>query len=66
MADCFQFAAIHAVITCPLGPRIRFFAGRKDGSRGAPDGLLPGGLNVPDTLLSYLKTKPFSHMIFLP
>lgn len=29
MADLIQYAATHAVVTCPLGPRIRTFVGRK-------------------------------------
>jgi hypothetical protein len=33
MADFIQFAAKHAVVTCPLGPRIRTFVGRKDSSK---------------------------------
>jgi hypothetical protein len=29
MADLIQYMAIHATVTCPLGPRIRAFVGRK-------------------------------------
>jgi len=29
MADLIQYAANHAVVTCPLGPRVRTFVGRK-------------------------------------
>lgn len=29
MGDLIQYMATHAVVTCPLGPRIRYFAGRK-------------------------------------
>lgn len=29
MADLIQYMAIHATVTCPLGPRIRAFIGRK-------------------------------------
>jgi hypothetical protein len=29
MADLVQYMAIHATVTCPLGPRIRMFVGRK-------------------------------------
>lgn len=28
-ADLVQYAAIHAVVMCPLGPRVRAFVGRK-------------------------------------
>ncbi|KAL8282816.1 hypothetical protein RB597_010180 [Gaeumannomyces tritici] len=41
MADLVQFGAAHATVTCPLGPRVRFFIGRKDSNQAAPDGLLP-------------------------
>jgi hypothetical protein len=41
VADMFQFAAAHAVVTCPLGPRMRTWVGRKDATRAAPTGLLP-------------------------
>ncbi|KAL8364920.1 hypothetical protein RB595_003960 [Gaeumannomyces hyphopodioides] len=41
MADLVQFGAAHATVTCPLGPRVRFFIGRKDSNKAAPDGLLP-------------------------
>lgn len=40
-ADLVQFGAIAATAVCPLGPRVRFFAGRRDSSIPAPDGLLP-------------------------
>ena len=29
MADLIQYMAVHAVVTCPLGPRVRAFVGRK-------------------------------------
>jgi hypothetical protein len=29
MADLVQYMAVHATVTCPLGPRIRVFVGRK-------------------------------------
>jgi hypothetical protein len=57
MADLIQFAAIHAVVTCPLGPRIRFFAGRKDSSKSAPDGLLPGVNDSADKLIKLFEDK---------
>ncbi|UPX14595.1 Manganese peroxidase [Ascochyta rabiei] len=41
MADLIQFAAKNAVVTCPLGPRIRTFVGCKDSSKANQDGLLP-------------------------
>jgi len=44
VADMLQFAAAHATVTCPLGPRMRTFIGRNDGTKPAPDGLLPSAL----------------------
>ncbi|KAL8396861.1 hypothetical protein RB594_003815 [Gaeumannomyces avenae] len=40
-ADLMQLGAAHATVTCPLGPRVCFFIGRKDSNQAAPDGLLP-------------------------
>jgi len=60
MADLIQFAAVHAVVTCPLGPRVRFFAGRKDSSTPAPDGLLPGVNDSADKLVALFQDKTIS------
>ncbi|KAF2747941.1 class II peroxidase [Sporormia fimetaria CBS 119925] len=60
MADLIQFAAIHAVVTCPLGPRIRFFVGRKDSSKPAIDGLLPGVDDSADKLIKLFQDKTIS------
>lgn len=57
MSDLIQFAHNHAVVTCPLGPRIRFFAGRKDSSKPAPDGLLPSATSSADTLINLFQDK---------
>lgn len=57
MADLIQFAAIHAVVTCPLGPRIRFFVGRKDSKTANPDGLLPGVNDSADKLIQLFQDK---------
>ncbi|KAF2111711.1 heme peroxidase [Lophiotrema nucula] len=57
MADLIQFAAIHAVVSCPLGPRIRVFVGRKDSSKEAPDGLLPGVNDSADKLIQLFEDK---------
>lgn len=40
-ADLVQFAAQHATVTCPQGPRIAFFAGRVDATKPSPAGLIP-------------------------
>ncbi|KAF1932583.1 class II peroxidase [Didymella exigua CBS 183.55] len=57
VADLIQFAAKHAVVTCPLGPRIRTFVGRKDSSRANMDGLLPGVNDSADTLIALFAAK---------
>jgi hypothetical protein len=57
MGDLIQFMAIHAVVTCPLGPRIRFFVGRKDSNKAAPDGLLPDVNDDADTLIQLFEDK---------
>lgn len=41
VADLIQYAGAHAIVTCPGGPRITTYVGRKDSSKGAPDGRLP-------------------------
>ena len=41
MGDLIQYAANHATVTCPLGPRVRTYVGRKDATRASLDGLLP-------------------------
>jgi hypothetical protein len=40
-ADLIQFAAHHATVSCPQGPRIAFFAGRIDATEASPPGLVP-------------------------
>lgn len=60
MADLIQFAAAHAVVTCPLGPRIRVFVGRKDSKAAAPDGLLPSATSDADTLIKLFEDKTIS------
>ncbi|KAI9855985.1 MAG: hypothetical protein M1813_009310 [Trichoglossum hirsutum] len=56
-ADMIQFAAIHATVTCPLGPRVRFFAGRKDATQASPPGLLPDVHSNSDTLIELFRDK---------
>lgn len=57
MADLIQFAAIHAVVTCPLGPRIRFFVGRKDSKTANDVSLLPGVNDSADKLIALFQDK---------
>lgn len=52
MADLIQMGAITATVVCPLGPRVRFFAGRNDSAVAAPDGLLPSPSESADVLIS--------------
>jgi catalase (peroxidase I) len=46
VADMIVFAGSHAVVTCPGGPKIKTYVGRKDSTTPAPDGLLPD-VNAP-------------------
>ncbi|KAF2760980.1 heme peroxidase [Pseudovirgaria hyperparasitica] len=57
MADLIQFGAIHAAVTCPLGPRLRFFVGRQDSSTPAADGLLPDVHASADSLIELFANK---------
>ncbi|KJZ75502.1 hypothetical protein HIM_05198 [Hirsutella minnesotensis 3608] len=57
MADLIQFAANVATVTCPLGPRVRSFVGRKDNSNPAPDGLMPVPSDSADRLISLFGDK---------
>ncbi|KAF1933309.1 class II peroxidase [Didymella exigua CBS 183.55] len=41
VADMIVFAGSHAIVTCPGGPRVQTYVGRKDSSTPAPEGLLP-------------------------
>lgn len=59
-ADLIQFAAIHAVVTCPLGPRLRFFVGRKDSNRPNTDGLLPLARDNAEYLINLFADKTIS------
>lgn len=57
MADLIQFGAVHAVVTCPLGPRIRFFSGRKDSRVPAVEGLLPSVTAPAEELINLFRAK---------
>lgn len=46
VADMIVFAGSHAIVTCPGGPQIKTFVGRKDSTTPAPNGLLPD-VNAP-------------------
>ena len=60
IADMIQFAGAHAVVTCPLGPRVQTFVGRKDSSMPSPHGLLPDVHAPANSLLSLFVDKGFN------
>lgn len=60
VADMIQFAGAHAIVTCPGGPRIQTFVGRKDSSNPAPDGFLPDVHASGDSLFALFQDKGFS------
>jgi Peroxidase len=63
-ADLIQFAAKHAVVTCPLGPRIKAYVGRKDSSKPSPTGLLPDVNDSADSLIALFNDKTITpHML---
>lgn len=57
VADMVQFMSIHATVTCPLGPRLYAFVGRKDSSRPSVDGLLPDVHAPADELIALFEDK---------
>lgn len=59
-ADLAQYAHNHATVTCPKGPRIRTFVGRKDATKAAPTGLLPDVHDSADNLIKLFEDKGFS------
>ncbi|KAI1267982.1 peroxidase [Xylariaceae sp. FL1019] len=60
MADIIQTATIVAVVSCPGGPRIRAFAGRKDDSRAALPNLLPSPFQTAQELIDLFVAKTFT------
>jgi len=59
-ADLVQYAHNHATISCPKGPRVRTFIGRKDATKANAVGLLPDTHDSPDNLLAMFERKGFS------
>ncbi len=59
-ADLVQYAHNHATISCPKGPRIKTFIGRKDAIKAAPPNLLPDVNDSADNLINLFKAKGFS------
>jgi hypothetical protein len=60
MADLIQYMANHAVVSCPLGPRVRTYVGRKDATKAAPEGLLPSVHSPADDLITLFADKTIS------
>lgn len=55
-----MFAGNHAIVTCPGGPVVKTFVGRKDSKTPAPDGLLPD-VNAPAAdLFQLFQAKGFN------
>ena len=59
-ADLVQYAHNHAVVTCPRGPSIRTFVGRKDAVSASPEGFLPNVHDKADNLVAIFENKGFS------
>lgn len=60
MADFFQFAGAHAVKTCPLGPTVQVFIGRKDSTQANPEGLIPNPRSPGNELVKLFEEKGIS------
>ncbi len=60
MADLIQLAAMTATVSCPSGPRIRFFVGRKDNATPGQVSLLPSPTDSADSLIQLFQAKSFS------
>lgn len=54
------YAGAHAIVTCPSGPQIKTYVGRKDSSKPAPDGLLPDVHASGDSLYALFQDKGFN------
>jgi hypothetical protein len=59
VADMIVFAGAHATVTCPGGPRIKTYIGRKDSTTPAPTGLLPDVNSPAADLSNMFKAKGF-------
>lgn len=59
MADLIQLGANTAAVSCPGGPRIRTYVGRRDDSRAGPTGKLPSPFQSADALIDLFKAKTF-------
>lgn len=60
VADMIQFAGAVAIVSCPGGPQIKTYVGRKDSTDSAPDGLLPSVVADASSLFKLFSDKGFS------
>lgn len=60
VADLIQFAAAHAVKTCPGGPTVPVKVGRTDSNVAAPTGILPGANAGGGDLVRLFASKGFT------
>lgn len=59
-ADLVQYAHNHATVSCPKGPRVRTFIGRKDATKANQGSLLPDTRDDPNNLIALFKRKGIS------
>ncbi|KAF1355586.1 heme peroxidase [Delphinella strobiligena] len=62
-ADLIQFAASHAIVTCPGGPQVKTVVGRTDTTTAGPENQLPvpfGPGSDHDTIFQLFENKGFS------
>ncbi|KJR83649.1 ligninase H2 [Sporothrix schenckii 1099-18] len=57
MADLIQMGATIATVTCPLGPRIRSYVGRKDSSQATNKGRMPDVHASAENLVALFQNK---------
>jgi hypothetical protein len=55
-----QFIIAHAIKTCPMGPTVQTFVGRKDSSKANPENLVPNPRASGDSLVALFKDKGIS------
>ncbi|KAF1970204.1 heme peroxidase [Bimuria novae-zelandiae CBS 107.79] len=60
VGDLIQFAAAHAIKTCPGGPTVPVKIGRKDSSTPSPAGILPTGHESAPDLIAHFAARGFS------
>ncbi|KAF1961083.1 heme peroxidase [Byssothecium circinans] len=60
VGDLIQFAAAHAIKTCPGGPTVPFKFGRKDSNTANALGVLPSGNASATSLISLFASRGFS------